>query len=411
MTTLRSLLAYFADRHTAAIAAAFLFFSCVVFFCGRLGSAEVALRRATSPPSRDASLSAVTLAPITTLAFVALTEADVEMLNGGPLLPSASPTSLLAWDAAADAAMAARWHRRFALGDINIVSLPTAFAAHPVVRHWFGYLESRCVACHFLPLMKPQLRSSGGCNGDDRGWATGAPPINAQERRFSSWCFCSAARHTSTRSPSDAAAAAATYDEATALRGIDVLVLEEMPSLIEPSPVTGLPVGCGVVILLTPEALRAYRDGPTGDAHGDAAPEGVVNDTFDGTADFVALLGRIATSVDPPLPSSAVAVAAKGFREHPLDRREKTQQPYKFWAAEVKAAAAARLGYRPLNALVAAWCPSSRSFSFDAVNASSSSSQLGGQPGISVLCVRENEVIEVTPQLQRVVRVSEASAL
>ncbi|KPA78465.1 hypothetical protein ABB37_06089 [Leptomonas pyrrhocoris] len=400
MASLRSFVVYFADRHTAALAAVFAFFTAIVFYCGGLGMTEVELRQAAAVFADTAAFAPVPLARITAVAFVALTEADIVVLNGGPLPSSPYTSSSLhaGWTAERGMAMARRWHQHYAVGDITVVSVPAAFTSHPVVRHWFAYLESHCTDCHFVPLM-----SSAAAEGVN-STLHGRPSSSA----FSFYPFCSSAAIESgseSLPTTTKHAAAVSAETPLGARGLDLLVWDAVPergggggSMMPPD----MPFGCGVVVLLTPNALRRYVKGLQGNRSGASA---TTTNTSGGTSDFEGLLAHAATEVDPPLDSPTAAAAS------PLDLAERSIKAERFYAALGGALAtqvSTRLGYRPQYVLYAAWCASARSYGF---RTSSPSSLLNGQSMLYVLCLRESEIVEVTATLRRFVRISEASVL
>ncbi|KPI83726.1 hypothetical protein ABL78_7229 [Leptomonas seymouri] len=389
MTSLRSLVLYAADRHTAALVAVFALFAVIIFQCGNTGAREVELRHASSTLSNVSTFAPVPLARTTAVAFVSLSETDVEVLSGGPL-PHASHSE---WSDEADAAMARRWHRHFVLGDITIVAVPTAYRSHRVVHHWFSYLESLCVDCHVIPLMDDDVSEELNTTHTVQS----SPSLHR---------FCSAVakeggdplitrRHPSRLSPETVLDA----------EGLDVLLLDRVPEVGSELP-QDMPVGCGVLVFLTPKALRSYSSGTLGNV----LRHSTTTSSHDGTLEFESMLARSAAETDPPLGDRAPAATA-AVHAPPLSlvtREGEAARVYEGVGNALATHVGARVGYQPQYLLYAAWCSSARTYGF---RTPSQSLLRRGQSTLHILCLQANEIVDVTPMLQRFVRVSEASVL
>jgi hypothetical protein len=401
MSALRSFLLYFADRHTAALVVVFAIFSVIIFQCGEVGVEEVRQRRALRGVSGDEAAAVFAyelLTPTVSVAFVLLTEAEVEVLNGGPLIPLRTvAASQPEWSAESDAAMARRWRRHFPVGDITLVTVPPTFEGNPVVLHWLSYLEKLCDGCHYVALM--EKGSSGGGGGSVAG--------RKLDGTSSLWPFCSLPTEEIihvTGSAVAAASAAAGWD----VRTLDVVALGNARRPADTTWNATLPVGCGVLVLLPPWTVRAYAEGLTSAAtllH--AAPDNHIDDT----SPFEAALRRMASSVDPPLPNTTTTIAGGGAPTNVGEAwRQETEGLRGIFVSVVASQVAQHLGYRPQYVLYAAWCSSSVARSYG-ISTGKPTALRSGQPVVHVLCLRESEVVEVNPSRQRFVRISEASLL
>ncbi|KAK7196351.1 hypothetical protein NESM_000571500 [Novymonas esmeraldas] len=172
MTSCRAVALYFADRHTAAVAAALVIYALVIAWCGSTGSQEVQLRAAAVArrhggvagggsgvsSALSSSFSTAAVSHSVVVAVVQLTDADVELLHGGgggappltaPLLRS------MTW----------RWQYTFAVGDFTLISAPPGVASGGILKQWVKALEAAFPRCVFASLDR---------TGDDAADAAGA---------------------------------------------------------------------------------------------------------------------------------------------------------------------------------------------------------------------------------------------
>lgn len=392
MSVLRTLLVYFADRHTAIIATIFTLFTLLIAKCGDIGSAEVQLRlnsntQLNASASSEVSLSSprfslpsfttTVAARATSVALVALTAADVEMLNGGPL-PLA-----VEWTSEMLARMSRRWHRHYVVGDVNLVRVPLPFASTAVVERWLPYLESLCVDCYFLPVAA----------ADERADVSPSPPPegNGVDQLDLTHAFCSSSN-----------ALGEQEEELGAIKKtrLDVVLWNAVPGK-KRRALHDVAAGCGVVAVLTPTALQSYSSTLV-DVHEEHVH---TNASLGDSTTFESAMAWAASSMDPPVP----APPSPTMENTSEARKQRAAEVYNFLVAGVMSPNARRLSQHPYFLLYVAWCTAARTYTFHAPQRADGWDG-AAQPSVHVLCVRETEVIEVATLQRRFHRIREEVA-
>ncbi|CBZ33331.1 hypothetical protein, conserved [Leishmania donovani] len=166
MVPARDIIQYFADRHTAAVATAFIIYVLVIAWCGNTGAREVQQRTeavfrrlhstddATSSAGPTFFTSAVT--QIVSVAVLRLTDADAELLHGGTL----DRVSSRAEREQQLLSLASRWQYYFAVGDFTLISASSRLTASGMLNEWIATLGSVYPTCVFASL-------AGGAGSED----------------------------------------------------------------------------------------------------------------------------------------------------------------------------------------------------------------------------------------------------
>ncbi|KAG5503600.1 hypothetical protein JIQ42_05822 [Leishmania sp. Namibia] len=163
MVSARHIAQYFADRHTAAMAVAFFTYVFVVVWCGSTGAREVQQRTAAAarrhhsvfgiPSGAESAFSATAVVHSVSVAVLRLTDADAELLHGGPLNRVLSQTErerqLMS--------LSSRWQYYFAVGDFTLISAPPRLISSGMLEEWIVKLQSAYPTCAFA-----SLTASGG---------------------------------------------------------------------------------------------------------------------------------------------------------------------------------------------------------------------------------------------------------
>ncbi|CAJ1021303.1 hypothetical protein, conserved [Leishmania lindenbergi] len=171
MFSARHIVRYFVDRHTVAVMAAFVFYVFLLRWCGSIGVREVQQRAAAVARHHRSILdisafagptfSASVLAQSVSVAVLRLSNADVELLHGGPLdrVPSQveRQQQLLA--------LSSRWQYYFAVGDFTLVSAPARLTSNGMLTEWITKLESVYPTCVFASLTDSM---EADATGDER---------------------------------------------------------------------------------------------------------------------------------------------------------------------------------------------------------------------------------------------------
>ncbi|KAG5480995.1 hypothetical protein LSCM1_06669 [Leishmania martiniquensis] len=158
MANARHIAQYFADRHTAAMAAVFFAYVLAVVWCGNTGAHEAQQRISTvashhhsifgTPWAAERVLSTTAVVHSVSVAIVRLTEADAELLHGGPLSRPASQAErqrqLLS--------LPSRWQYYFAVGDFTLISAPPRLSASGMLEDWIAKMQSVYPTCVFASL-------------------------------------------------------------------------------------------------------------------------------------------------------------------------------------------------------------------------------------------------------------------
>ncbi|CAG9572407.1 conserved hypothetical protein [Leishmania major strain Friedlin] len=166
MVPARHIIHYFADRHTAAVATAFFIYVLIIGWCGNTGTREVQQRteavfrrlHSTADASSSAGSSFFTssVAHSVSVAVLRLTDADAELLHGGTLdrVPSWAEREqqLLS--------LASRWQYYFTVGDFTLISAPSRLTASGMLKEWIATLGSVYPTCVFASL-------AGGAGSED----------------------------------------------------------------------------------------------------------------------------------------------------------------------------------------------------------------------------------------------------
>ncbi|KAG5507559.1 hypothetical protein JKF63_06508 [Porcisia hertigi] len=169
MASVGSHVKYFADRHTAAMAMAFVFYVCIITWCGHTGTLEVERRTAAVAHQRstvDASstgglvFSTAAVAQSVSVACLRLTEADAEMLQGGPLDSAHSKIE----GQRQFLSLISRWQFFFPVGDFTLISAPPRLATSGILAEWIAKLTTAYSSCVFASLVGgsgPKARDHG----------------------------------------------------------------------------------------------------------------------------------------------------------------------------------------------------------------------------------------------------------